>query len=116
VIVIDASAIIGAALNPNGMPRRALIHAKTHDRLAMSPAVAAEILEVLQRSKFAHLLKAPRRCQFAGMLPWEVDWVEPETSVFDCRDPKDNKYLELALAANASTLVSSDMDLLSRHP
>ena len=34
----------------------------------------------------------------------------------DCRDPKDNKYLELALAAGASTIVSSDSDLLVLHP
>jgi predicted nucleic acid-binding protein len=31
--------------------------------------------------------------------------------VTDCRDPKDDKYLELPLAAGAETLVSSDDDL-----
>jgi hypothetical protein len=36
--------------------------------------------------------------------------------VTDCRDPKDNKYLELALAAGAETIVSSDDDLLVLHP
>jgi hypothetical protein len=30
----------------------------------------------------------------------------------DCRDPKDNKYLELALTSGAATIVSSDGDLL----
>jgi predicted nucleic acid-binding protein len=35
--------------------------------------------------------------------------------VTDCRDPKDDKYLELALAAGAETIVSSDEDLLV-HP
>ena len=34
----------------------------------------------------------------------------------DCRDPKDNKDLELALAARAGTIVSSDDDLLVLHP
>ena len=34
----------------------------------------------------------------------------------DCRDAKDNKYLELALAAGASTIVSGDADLLVLHP
>ena len=36
--------------------------------------------------------------------------------VTDCRDPKDNKYLELALAAGAETIVSSDDDLLVLDP
>jgi uncharacterized protein len=34
--------------------------------------------------------------------------------VTDCRDPKDDKYLELALAAGAET--SGDDDLLVLHP
>ena len=34
----------------------------------------------------------------------------------DCRDPKDNKYLELALAAQAEFIVSSDNDLLILDP
>jgi predicted nucleic acid-binding protein len=36
--------------------------------------------------------------------------------VTDCRDPKDDKYLELALAAGAEIIVSSDDDLLVLHP
>jgi uncharacterized protein len=33
-----------------------------------------------------------------------------------CRDANDNKCLELALAARASVLMSSDKDLLALHP
>jgi predicted nucleic acid-binding protein len=36
--------------------------------------------------------------------------------VTDCRDPKDNLHLELALAAKAERIVSSDADLLVLHP
>jgi predicted nucleic acid-binding protein len=36
--------------------------------------------------------------------------------VSDCRDAKDDKYLELALAAGADMIVSSDEDLLVLHP
>ena len=42
--------------------------------------------------------------------------VFPQDGVTDCRDPKDNKYLELALEAGADTIVSSDGDLLVLHP
>jgi uncharacterized protein len=34
----------------------------------------------------------------------------------ECRDPKDDKYLELAVAANAQIMVSGDHDLLVLHP
>jgi len=36
--------------------------------------------------------------------------------VTDCRDAKNNKYLELALASGAGTLVTGDADLLVLHP
>ncbi len=42
--------------------------------------------------------------------------VAPTVPVNDCRDAKDDKYLELALAAKAATIVSSDQDLLVLHP
>ena len=41
---------------------------------------------------------------------------DPIVQVTDCRDAKDNKYLDLALAAGAQTIVSSDADLLSLDP
>lgn len=39
-----------------------------------------------------------------------------ELKIFDCRDPKDNMILELAVAANASCNISGDEDLLTLHP
>jgi uncharacterized protein len=46
----------------------------------------------------------------------DARWFEPSEPVTDCRDAKDNKYLELMLAAGAETLVSSDEDLLVLTP
>ena len=43
-------------------------------------------------------------------------WIEPAEAVSDCRDAKDNKYLELALAARATVIVSGDDDLLFLDP
>ena len=34
----------------------------------------------------------------------------------DCRDAKDDRYLELALATSADIIVSGDMDLLILDP
>ena len=40
----------------------------------------------------------------------------PSGQVADCRDAKDNRYLEPALAAKAKVIVSSDNDLLVLNP
>ena len=42
--------------------------------------------------------------------------VVPEQIVTICRDPKDNKVLEAALAGSADVVVSGDADLLALHP
>lgn len=33
-----------------------------------------------------------------------------------CRDPKDNKYLELAVNGQAESIITGDQDLLILHP
>lgn len=33
-----------------------------------------------------------------------------------CRDPKDDKFLELAVSGNADVIVTGDKDLLALHP
>jgi putative PIN family toxin of toxin-antitoxin system len=54
--------------------------------------------------------------EMSAVLSSEAVWFEPIVRVTDCRDPKDDMYLELALAAGAETIVSSDDDLLVLHP
>ncbi len=36
--------------------------------------------------------------------------------ITDCRDPKDNKFLELAINGNATCIITGDKDLLVLHP
>ena len=84
--------------------------------LALSAAVAAEITKVLNRPKFARALTAVRRERVLALVCEAAVWFEPAVRVADCRDPNDDKYLELALAAGAETIVSSDDDLLVLHP
>lgn len=41
---------------------------------------------------------------------------EPRLAVTDCRDKKDNIYLELAASVGADFIISSDSDLLELDP
>lgn len=116
MIVFDASALVGAALRVSGVPEAALAHAVSHDRVALSPAVDLEIATVLNRPKFAAMLSAGRRAHILTVLRKGAVWFEPQVRVTDCRDAKDNMYLELALASGAHTIVASDADLLVLDP
>lgn len=115
MIVFDASTIVSAVLKADSVPERALLRAEETDVLALSAAVDAEISEVLSRPKFARAVSPARRQHFLDVLRESSLWFEPTVRVTDCRDPKDDKYLELALASGAETIVSSDSDLLALH-
>jgi uncharacterized protein len=116
LIVFDASTLVGAALKANSIPERALLRAEEVDLFALSAAVDGEFAEVLRRPKFARAIPLARRDGFLKILRDAAIWFDPAVRVTDCRDPKDDKYLELALAAGAEIIVSSDDDLLVLHP
>ena len=108
--------MVSAALKVDSVPERALLRAEEVDVFALSAAVDTEIAEVLGRPRFAHTIPIERREHVLDILRREAVWFEPTMRVADCRDPKDDKYLELALAAGVETIVSSDDDLLTLHP
>jgi putative PIN family toxin of toxin-antitoxin system len=116
LIVFDASALVSAALKVDSVPERALLRAEEVDVFVLSPAVEREIVEVFNRPKFAQAIRQERREYLLGIIRDEAVWLEPTVRVVDCRDPKDDKYLELALAAGAEIIVSGDDDLLVLHP
>jgi putative PIN family toxin of toxin-antitoxin system len=46
----------------------------------------------------------------------KVSLIDPTESIEQCRDPKDNKYLELAVSGQADCIVTGDEDLLILNP
>ncbi len=116
MIVFDTSTLVGVLLKANSVPERALVFAVTFDRLALSTPVVEEMEEVFHRRKFAGADKASRIAWITKLIYAAACWFEPTRDVTDCRDPNDNKYLELALASGAETIVSSDGDLLALNP
>jgi putative PIN family toxin of toxin-antitoxin system len=116
VIVFDASTLVSATFRRDAVPARAVRHALRSDRLAVSEATMAELLNVLARPRLARFLDLELRDELLGQLDALAAFFSPTEAVTDCRDAKDDKYLELALAAGAEVIVSGDDDLLVLHP
>ena len=75
-----------------------------------------EIRDVVRRPKFGKYISDASASRILDILGAAALILEPTDRVTDCRDRKDNKYLELALAAGASIIVTSDTDLLILDP
>jgi len=111
-VVCDANTIVSAALFKGSTPDRALRFALGSGQLLLSTDTIKELQDVLARSKFDRYLTRPDRDLFLAKLIQRAVLVEVTESVEVCRDPRDDKYLALAAAGQASQIVSGDADLL----
>jgi putative PIN family toxin of toxin-antitoxin system len=120
-IVLDTSTLVSAALYTGSIPDHALSNAMEFFYLCASIETLAELERVLDREKFDRYRDQKSRRTFVAMIRRRsvLSAVElTDLSAVDppYRDPKDNKFLALALAAEADAIVSSDEDLLVLSP
>lgn len=79
----------------------------------LAEPTAMELLRVLAYPKF-RLQPADRERLLEDLLPWCESWVSAiPSSSYRVRDPHDQVFLDLALAADTPVLVSGDADLLT---
>lgn len=114
--VFDTNVLISAALLPNSKPRQALDLALKQGKLLISFAVLAELCEVLSRKQFRRYIDEEDVRTFVAVLTREAEWIDVHVRIAACRDPKDDKFLELAVSGGATCIVSGDSDLLSLNP
>ena len=115
-VVVDASIIASAALKRESMPETALILALTYDSFYLSEPVLEGIREVLARPKFRRYFGEERIAEIIALILADAHFVTAVEKVTACRDPADDKYLELAVAVGAYGIVTGDRDLLSMSP
>lgn len=114
--VFDTNTIVSALLFEEGNPARAWRRALQRGELLLSLEVAEEIAEVLRRDKFDQYLRRRTREEFLRALIVEAAFIEVTESIQECRHPKDDKFLELAVSGQASHIITGDEDLLVLHP
>ncbi len=101
----------------NSVNAMALNHALNVGRIVISEPVLQEFEEVIFRKKFdRYFLTDAERIDAINLIERNALFYFPTTHLQICRDPKDNKFLELALSAKATAIVSGDKDLLILNP
>ena len=114
--VFDTNALISAALSDESVSRRAFDHALDRGTILVSLPVVTELNEVLSREKFRPYITEDEARQFLATFAGASEWVEIDVTINDCRDPSDNKFLELAVSGQATHIVTGDNDLLELNP
>lgn len=114
--VIDTNVIVSASLFSQSAPRQAFDKAQDTGIILLSELVFLEIKEVLFRSKLDRYVSREIRADFLENLLKTAVLIEVSEKIDECRDPKDNKFLELAVSGQADCLISGDRDLLILNP
>lgn len=112
-IVIDTNVFISAALSPQGKAYQALEKAIDNFSLVQSKETYQELSERIYKSKFDKYISNKDRQLFLGVIKNNSQFVKVESQITSCRDADDNKFLELAIDANAELLLTGDKDLLA---
>ena len=75
-----------------------------------------ELADVLSRKKWDRYVSVEDRQEFIRRLLQVADMVSVLSEIDDCRDAKVNRFLALALDADAGYIITGDSDLLILHP
>ena len=115
-VVIDTNVWISRLLLADSVAARAVDMALEELEVAVSDATVDELARVLSREKFDKYVSVRDREEFLRRLLQVTTMVSVLSEISDCRDPKDNRFLALALDSESDCIVSGDADLLALNP
>jgi uncharacterized protein len=117
IIVFDTNTLISGLIFNSSVPRQALVKALSVGTLVYSDETLTELERVVQYPKFNKYASQTEKDSFLADYKESAVLIEHiSTQIVACRDPKDDKFLTLAVAANAEFIVTGDDDLLVLHP
>ncbi len=115
-VVLDTNVLISAVLSPLGKPFACLSWVLDNATLIVSRELLDEVETRLARPKFNKYVDDSRRRAFVADLALSALQVELSGMLRVCRDPDDDKLLEMAVVGRADCLVTGDQDLLVLDP
>jgi putative PIN family toxin of toxin-antitoxin system len=114
-IVVDTNIFVSAALKDKSLPAIAARLATQQGILLKSTATEQQLIEVIVRPYLAPLISPASREWLEAILA-AAELVTITEHIAACRDPTDDKFLELAVSGRADLILTGDNDLLVLNP
>ena len=117
--VVDTNILVRAVIRPQSTVGPVLLRLRQGEYTQLySWASLEELIDVLNRPRIRdkyHLTDGDIQT-VVGLFLVLGEEVTPAERISVCRDPKDDKFLEIAVTGKAGVIVSGDQDLLVLHP
>lgn len=107
-VVVDTNVYISAALTPHGTANKAITWVLEEGVLFTSNDTFGELESRLWRPRFDRYVTSAGRTAFLDFLAARAVFVEPVSGVQVCSDPDDDKFVALAVAANAAYIITGN--------
>jgi putative PIN family toxin of toxin-antitoxin system len=117
--VIDTGVFVSALIRKQGTTGDVLRSLRDGRFTAIyTTDIVVEIIDVLGRASFRakYNIEPDDITALVNLIRLRGELVTPTRKVTACRDPKDDKFLEAALAVQTDCIVSGDADLLDLTP
>jgi uncharacterized protein len=114
-IVVDTNVFVSAALKSASWPASVVRWIDQHSGFLKSAATEAQVIEVLQRRNIA-LRLPPSYLDNVRRIFSAAEEITIVQRIAACRDPTDDKFLELAVNGRGDMIVTGDSDLLILNP
>jgi uncharacterized protein len=114
-VVVDTNVLVSAALKQQSMPGMTALLVERRGGLLKSLATEQQLCEVVARPRLASLIDAETQAWLTKLMA-AAELVMSTERIVACRDPTDDKFLELAVNGRADLIISGDRDLLALNP
>jgi putative PIN family toxin of toxin-antitoxin system len=117
-VVMDTNVFVSALLNPDARINLALSNLATGNYcLLYSQDSLDELLSVISRPRIMRgLLDDWDIKELTALIQFRGQRISPQLYIDACRDPSDNRFLEIAVVGEADYIVSGGKDLLALNP
>jgi len=111
-VVIDTNILVSFAIRPNPDFEKIFDHIAAHGVSLVSEDTIAELFDVMSRAKFRKYVPLDQSIDYVEWYVGISEQVIATEHVVACRDPKDDKFLSLAVSGKADCIIAGDHHLL----
>jgi putative PIN family toxin of toxin-antitoxin system len=111
-VVVDTNILVSFAIRPSQDFEKLFDYLAAHGTALVSEETIAELFAVLSRETFRSYIPQESAIDYVEWYAGISESVAVNEHVAACRDPRDDKFLSLAIAGKADCIISGDSDLL----